>query len=450
MPEQYVYRIREWEIRYEVNAKGDAWSEGQEKRRIALSYVRMTVHGRAMTRSNRRLNALAGDDAPAVFGVFGKLMELAADNTKDLRGWIVDSDGTPFTPDDIADILQWPVAIIDKALNILSSNDLRWIEKAPISDFSGELRGTPGNSAPNRREGNRREEKGMEEPKTRGRARTTSALGSASADSSADGSAAAATARKRKPSMPAAAANGNGAAAPGLTSDGNLLYFTHGGGSGPSRADSDGDSLNDAAASRATPDGDSGGGAAGSEPASAVSLSERFAGLAAAKPGKPTDAQMKAWTAAALRAKQTGMPIPPKPTGRSQTVTGIGDVLPTLEASSTTGTDEERRDSLNKLWSRIRRVTGDTPEYMAWWAAALPSIVESSDVHGALLTALDYAEDCADEAIRAKKGIGAPLENPGAYVMNRVLAAARRARKEGSGVLLPKTPSRDSHRAEVV
>lgn len=115
----------------------------------------------------------------------------------------------------------------------------------------------------------------------------------------------------------------------------------------------------------------------------------------------------------------------------------LADVLGRLQEQPESHDGEEtRRRSLNALWSRIRRVTGDSSEDMAWWASALPAITENPTTSGVLLTALDYAADCADEAIRQQKGLG-PLKNPGGYVTSRVLAAAR-----AENVAIPARPRR--------
>lgn len=123
-----VYRIREWESRYEVNSKNRVWTDGDEKRAGALEYIRLPVSGHLLGKGFRRLNRVAGKNAPAVFGIFIKLLEIAGDNSRDLRGAICESDGKPMDVAAIAETLGWDESIIEKALNALCDKDLGWVE----------------------------------------------------------------------------------------------------------------------------------------------------------------------------------------------------------------------------------------------------------------------------------------------------------------------------------
>lgn len=123
-----VYRIREWESRYEVNSKNRVWTDGDEKRAGALEYIRLPVSGHLLGKGFRRLNRVAGKNAPAVFGVFVKLLEIAGDNSHDLRGLIVEFDGKPMDAASIAETLDWDENTVQKALNALCDKDLGWVE----------------------------------------------------------------------------------------------------------------------------------------------------------------------------------------------------------------------------------------------------------------------------------------------------------------------------------
>lgn len=123
-----VYRIREWESRYEVNSKNRVWTDGDEKRAGALEYIRLPVSGHLLGKGFRRLNRVAGKNAPAVFGVFVKLLEIAGDNSHDLRGLIVEFDGKPMDAASIAETLDWDENTVQKALNTLCDKDLGWVE----------------------------------------------------------------------------------------------------------------------------------------------------------------------------------------------------------------------------------------------------------------------------------------------------------------------------------
>lgn len=351
---QVVYRIREWQERYEVNEKGRVWVDGERKRHGALEYIRMPVHGRFSTRPWRRLNQMAGDDAPAVFGVFCKLMEIAADNKADLRGWIVDTDGTPLTTRDLSEILMWSEAVISLSLNILSSNGLRWIEAVSLDEFSGKSRNIPGNPDPDQI---RSDHIRSDQPKTRARPRTKT----------------------------------------------------------PASADSY--SASDSAGTSA--------GQAGSGPATANSSSAAAAGQhpgAQPNPANNLGIDPALTAPAGVGAAPAGAWVPAGTPGQ-----GVGK--------------DEQRLALNRLWTRIKKTTGDGKPYMDWWTAVLPTIVQHQQVHSSLLEALGYAEMCGDPAQREAKGLG-ELKRPGAYVTNQILAAART-----SSVTLPDLPGRKGKEA---
>lgn len=124
------YRIREWHERYDVNNHGHAWKQGDELRRSPLEFIRSRVYGRSLPQGYRKLNRIAGRDAPTVFGVFMKLLEISADNTPDLRGFLCDTRGRGLSSEEIADILDWPRDVVAKCLEFLCHVDLRWIEVA--------------------------------------------------------------------------------------------------------------------------------------------------------------------------------------------------------------------------------------------------------------------------------------------------------------------------------
>lgn len=91
------YVIAEWNSRYEVSTKGREWSDGETKRRGPLEYIRLKVHGHSQGLGWRRLLAVAGKDSAAVFGIFCKLLELAADSERENRGYLEDSETTPLS-----------------------------------------------------------------------------------------------------------------------------------------------------------------------------------------------------------------------------------------------------------------------------------------------------------------------------------------------------------------
>lgn len=126
------YRITEWNERYEVNDKGRPWGDGDKKRAGSLEYVRLKVHGYSQGLGWRRLIAAVGPRrAPVVFGIFVKMLELAADTARDGRGVIEDSAETP-----LSFVLSLDEQDIRESLEALCQ--LRWIQK--IEEPQGEPR----------------------------------------------------------------------------------------------------------------------------------------------------------------------------------------------------------------------------------------------------------------------------------------------------------------------
>ena len=135
------YRIVEWDERYEVDDKHREWSPGKTKRKGALAFIRLAVHGRSQGAGWRKLVQQAGKaKALAVFGLFCKVLELAGDSQREMRGMFVD-DRDANDENDLAWLLNVPRRQIDAALGIMC--DIGWI--TPLSRKSPE---TSGNSPP--------------------------------------------------------------------------------------------------------------------------------------------------------------------------------------------------------------------------------------------------------------------------------------------------------------
>jgi len=128
--------------------------------------------------------------------------------------------------------------------------------------------------------------------------------------------------------------------------------------------------------------------------------------------------------------------IAPGASCEAKPTTGMSHISDTLKAFEADDAEEARREFMNQLWSRIRKATRDSRPYMAWWASALPTIVECTPVYEVLIEAINYAESCNDEDTRAAKGLG-PLQKPGAYVISKVLAATK-----PNAVRLPQLPGK--------
>ena len=150
-----AYRIVGWKQRYEVgdNSKVSPAGKPMEKlRKSPLNYVRLKVYGHKLGPAFRRMTKLAwgfGEAMPpAAFGVFCKLLELAADQQREYRGWILDEKQQPMQVSQIAELIGWTdVAIIKKSLEILTDETIGWVELKEFSQIppaAGERGGDKG------------------------------------------------------------------------------------------------------------------------------------------------------------------------------------------------------------------------------------------------------------------------------------------------------------------
>ena len=132
------YRITEWDERYEVNEKGRPCHDGDKKRSSPLEYIRLKVHGHSQGLGWRRLIAAVGQkQAPMVFGIFVKLLELAGDYEREGRGFVEDTQETP-----LSFVLSLDEEDIRFSLEALCS--LKWLQKVaePAGDC-GDVQSPP-------------------------------------------------------------------------------------------------------------------------------------------------------------------------------------------------------------------------------------------------------------------------------------------------------------------
>ncbi len=119
--------ITNWEELYETNDKGKAWKAGQAHRVGEFPYVRLRVNGAAHSAGYRDFLAAAGDMAPAAFGVFAKLLELAADHKGGERGLITTRHGDPADIEAIAGMMGFPVGAVARGVAILANPLVGWV-----------------------------------------------------------------------------------------------------------------------------------------------------------------------------------------------------------------------------------------------------------------------------------------------------------------------------------
>lgn len=130
------YCIVEWDERYEVDDHNCSWTPGKPKRKGALLYIRLIVHGIDQGKGWRKLLKRAGRaKALMVFGAFTKLLEIAGKAQRGHRNQIHNGIGE----DSLAYLLGVPAKQITFALAVLC--DIKWIEVMRVD--SGNSRDSP-------------------------------------------------------------------------------------------------------------------------------------------------------------------------------------------------------------------------------------------------------------------------------------------------------------------
>jgi len=130
-----MYVITQWQKRYEVNTDGRAAKKG-DKVCKRLDFVRLTVFGRKQGAGYNKMGRLVGNERRLeVFGLFCKLLEIAADQPPELRGAILNADDLPATESDIAEIVGAPPEITHQALaDLVAVGWLTRIDCRPETD----------------------------------------------------------------------------------------------------------------------------------------------------------------------------------------------------------------------------------------------------------------------------------------------------------------------------
>jgi len=156
-PEGECLHFRDWEAHYEVNNKDNPQPGGSTAtlRQGSLKYVRLRVAARDWTIGWRKFQRIARGRTAAAWGVFCKLLELAAANTAGRRGWVVTREGRPAGVADLVEELGLPARELAAAIPLLLTDSLGWLELAvfPASFFAepGTSREVPGSPGPLRK-----------------------------------------------------------------------------------------------------------------------------------------------------------------------------------------------------------------------------------------------------------------------------------------------------------
>jgi len=153
-----AYRITNWRELYEVTGKGAAAGPGipvEKLRKSPLQYVRWSVHGHSLGPTYRKMVKKAWGVGilmeMACMGLFGKLLELAADQGPKYRGWILDEKQRPINAQQIADILDIKDdGKVESLLEILCDEEINWVELVEFPLQVGASRGESGKEGESR------------------------------------------------------------------------------------------------------------------------------------------------------------------------------------------------------------------------------------------------------------------------------------------------------------
>ena len=126
----FLITIANWVARYEVSSKGREAKPGDDLQISPLKYIRQKVRGRSQGVGYRKLRQLVGPDhIMTVIGIFGKLLEIAGERPRELRGQLLNENDKPASIQDLAFILDVPESQIAMAIDALSNEKIGWIKK---------------------------------------------------------------------------------------------------------------------------------------------------------------------------------------------------------------------------------------------------------------------------------------------------------------------------------
>ena len=120
------YRIAHWNDRYEPRNPKHGKTQGP------LRYVELRCHGLQMGVGFRMMKQAAGDDCYMVFGIFCKLLEVAACLPEGKRGWLLDHRHQPATIGYLAFALDFDKKQLTTALDILVK--IGWLSYEEIDE----------------------------------------------------------------------------------------------------------------------------------------------------------------------------------------------------------------------------------------------------------------------------------------------------------------------------
>ena len=140
-----AYRIVDWAKDYEVGRKGQqltSYIPVEGRRKGPLKFVRLKVNGLSIGPALDEIISRCWQPDTlfhwAVLGIFDKLLEIAGDQEREYRGWILDQKQKPITPKSFAKrFREQDTKLIKKVFDILCHSDVNLLEFHEIPEIPG-------------------------------------------------------------------------------------------------------------------------------------------------------------------------------------------------------------------------------------------------------------------------------------------------------------------------
>jgi len=166
-----AWHITDWEKYYEVNSDGGRWQAGQKKRAKPPEYIRWYVGSpggddRAYHECALAVAEKFGPEAWAVaFALFGKLLEIAATQDTEFRGYVLGKNHSPISTKLLGFVTGFTMEQVELGIKILSDATVGWLEQRNLPNLSAGLADTPGDSPTLQEAKAKTKSKGKEEAK---------------------------------------------------------------------------------------------------------------------------------------------------------------------------------------------------------------------------------------------------------------------------------------------
>jgi len=144
-----AWHITDWEKYYEVNSDGERWQPGQKKRAKPPEYIRWYVGGpgrddRAYQECGLAVGEKFGPEAWAVsFALFGKLLEIAASQDTEFRGYILGKNHSPMSTRLLSFVTLFTGEQVELGIKVLSDASVGWLEERELPDHPASFGESP-------------------------------------------------------------------------------------------------------------------------------------------------------------------------------------------------------------------------------------------------------------------------------------------------------------------